>query len=200
MTRVAPRSSWMTILAMALLAVCAIHAHPLPNAGKSNPTRPAYGLRPRRIIPDTTEYLSRVFATLDLLQVPKPKVTEEKGKPNNESQTQKSNSTTSSTSSHNSTSTESSTKMPMSTPMAHATPASDPTPASSAVDVSYTETFKHDGSSYYKPAENLQIGPGLNNGKLTVDDIPIIFSALYKTLSDRFRNMLDSSDEVSLRR
>lgn len=90
-------------------------------------------------------------------------------------------------------------KIPMSTPMADATLAEDPTPASSADDVSYTETFKQD-SGDNKPVENLQIGPGMNTGKLTANDIPIIFNALYKTLSDRFRDMLDSSDEVSLRR
>jgi hypothetical protein len=37
----------MTILIMALLEVCAIHAHPLPDAGKSNQAQPAFGLQPR---------------------------------------------------------------------------------------------------------------------------------------------------------
>jgi hypothetical protein len=84
--------------------------------------------------------------------------------------------------------------------MADATLAADPTPASSADDVGCTETFKHDSGGYYKPVENLQVGPGQNNGKLTANDILVIFRAVYKTLSDRFRDMLDSSDEVSLRR
>ncbi|KAJ5620377.1 hypothetical protein N7510_004361 [Penicillium lagena] len=172
MSRLAPRSSWMTILAMSLLA---------------------------RLIPDNTNYLSSVFAALDLLQTLEPKATSEKGKPINESYPHKSNSTPSSTSSHNSTSIERSTQMSTPTPIADATLAPNPTPVSSDDGVSYTKTFTH-GSSDYKPVKNLEVGPGENNGKLTINDIPRIFRALYKTLSDRFRERLDSSDEVSLRR
>lgn len=33
----------------------------------------------------------------------------------------------------------------------------------------------------------------------TVQDVPVVLDALYKTLADRVRNMVDESDELTLR-
>ncbi|KAJ5698531.1 hypothetical protein N7462_000536 [Penicillium macrosclerotiorum] len=70
------------------------------------------------------------------------------------------------------------------------------TPVSSSDSVTFTTTIKsNDG----KPFENIQIGSGWSGKKkLTASDLPVIFDAVAKELDHRFRDMVDSSDEVGL--
>lgn len=60
----------------------------------------------------------------------------------------------------------------------------------------YTTVIRHGDT---KPIENIQIGSGWNGKKkLTAEDLPVIFDAVTDMLSSRFRDMIDSSDEIGL--
>lgn len=60
----------------------------------------------------------------------------------------------------------------------------------------YTTVIRHGDD---EPIENIQIGPGWDGKKkVTAEDLPIIFDAVSKALSSRFRDMIDSADEVQL--
>lgn len=62
----------------------------------------------------------------------------------------------------------------------------------------YTHNIEHVNTNE-KPIENVQIMPGWDNKhQLTAEDVPRVMDAVYKELAHRFRNMLDSSDEVGL--
>lgn len=60
----------------------------------------------------------------------------------------------------------------------------------------FTTVIRHGNT---KPIENIQIGSGWSGKKkLTAEDLPVIFDAVSRELARRFRNMIDSSDEVGL--
>lgn len=131
----------------------------------------------QRLIPDTANYLADVFGTLGILGCGKnpgnfPYV---KGRPQNQpaAMTQGNN--------------------------VAVTPSPIPTPTTTSNTVSYTYTYKN-GKNNHKPIENIQIMSGYSNKQgLTTEDVRLVLGALYKTLADRFRNMVDSSDELTLR-
>ncbi|OQE31841.1 hypothetical protein PENSTE_c001G04516 [Penicillium steckii] len=70
------------------------------------------------------------------------------------------------------------------------------TPSSTGASVKFT-TVIHNGND--RPIENIQIGSGWDGKKeLRASDLPMIFDAVYKEMESRFRNVLDSSDELGL--
>lgn len=70
------------------------------------------------------------------------------------------------------------------------------TPSSTGQGTSFT-TVIHNGNN--KPIENIQIGSGWDGRKeLRASDLPMIFDAVYEEMEHRFRNMIDSSDELGL--
>lgn len=70
------------------------------------------------------------------------------------------------------------------------------TPTSTGGSVKFT-TVIHNGND--RPIENIQIGNGWDGKKeLRASDLPVIFDAVYKEMESRFRNVLDSSDEIGL--
>jgi hypothetical protein len=57
---------------------------------------------------------------------------------------------------------------------------------------------KHEESNH-KPFENVQILPGWgSNKKLTSEDLPRLFDAMYREVKHRVSNMINSSDEIGL--
>lgn len=132
--------------------------------------------RHQRLIPDTEHYLSEV---LDLLGVPEPKSTEP-------------------TPTETPSETPSATTVPSPTVNAeHGQPINvDATPVVSGSGVTYSATIKHESQ---KPIENIQIGSGYHGGKkLSASDLPIIFAAVETEIASRWRNVIDSSDELGL--
>lgn len=70
------------------------------------------------------------------------------------------------------------------------------TPSTTGQGATFT-TVIHNGND--RPVENVQIGSGWDGRKeLRASDLPVIFDALYKDMESRFRNMVDSSDELGL--
>lgn len=70
------------------------------------------------------------------------------------------------------------------------------TPSTTGSGATFT-TVIHNGND--KPIENIQIGNGWDGRKeLRASDLPMIFDAVYKEMESRFRNVIDSSDEVGL--
>ncbi|CAI7573081.1 unnamed protein product [Penicillium pancosmium] len=70
------------------------------------------------------------------------------------------------------------------------------TPSTTGQGATFT-TVIHNGND--RPIENVQIGSGWDGKKeLRASDLPVIFDALYKDMESRFRNMVDSSDELGL--
>lgn len=76
-----------------------------------------------------------------------------------------------------------------------ATPVVSSTTTVSTQPAAYTTVIRHGGN---KPIENIQIGTQWNGKKLTAEDLPVVFDAVMKVLSSRFRDMIDSADEVNL--
>ena len=73
------------------------------------------------------------------------------------------------------------------------------TPTTANHAVSFTATVKHDGSD--RPFQNVQIGSGWkgqNQNRVRPEDVPKILNAAYEEISNRFNDMIDSSDEVGL--
>lgn len=72
----------------------------------------------------------------------------------------------------------------------------DATPVISGSGVTYSATIKHGNQ---KPIENIQIGSGYHGGKkLSASDLPIIFAAVETEIASRWRDAIDSSDELGL--
>lgn len=72
------------------------------------------------------------------------------------------------------------------------------TPTYGSNGAGFTHTVKHQASSD-KPIANVQIGQGWDkNRKLTSEDLPILFDAVYRELKHRVGNAIDSSDEIGL--
>ena len=78
------------------------------------------------------------------------------------------------------------------------TPKPSPSPTTSADSVSFTTTIKSEDT---KPIQNIQIGAGWNGKKrIEASDVPVIMNAVYQDIADRFNDMIDSSDEVGLKK
>lgn len=78
------------------------------------------------------------------------------------------------------------------TPVVSSTTTATTHPASAA----FTTTVRHGDK---KPIENIQIGSGWKGGKkLRAEDLPVVFGAVEMAISQRFRDLIDSSDEVGL--
>jgi hypothetical protein len=132
--------------------------------------------RSQRLIPDTEHYLSEVF---DLLGVSEPK-------------------STAPTPTETPSETLSATSVPSPIVKAeHGQPIKvDATPVVSGSGVTYSATIKHGNQ---KPIENIQIGSGYHGGKkLAASDLPIIFATMEKEIASRWRDVIDSSDELGL--
>ncbi|KAF3385517.1 hypothetical protein F1880_002253 [Penicillium rolfsii] len=180
------RPSWSIIGALTILAISTVHAHPILESTTEDQAQPIPAVlrRDPRLIPDTEHYLSEVF---NLLGVSDPTRTE---------------STT--TSLPTPTSTETASETPSATNMPnemvkveHGKAINvDATPVVSGSGVTYSATIKH-GSQ--KPIENIQIGSGYHGGKkLAASDLPFIFAAVETEIASRWRNLVDSSDELGL--
>lgn len=71
------------------------------------------------------------------------------------------------------------------------------TPSSTTTQGATFTTVIHSGNN--RPIENIQIGAGWDGKKeLRASDLPAIFDAVYKEMESRFRNVIDSSDEIGL--
>lgn len=72
----------------------------------------------------------------------------------------------------------------------------DGTPTSTGSGAKFT-TEIHNGDD--QPIENIQIGSGWDGKKeLQASDLPKIFTIVEKEMEHRFRNIIDSSDELGL--
>lgn len=86
------------------------------------------------------------------------------------------------------------------TPTTHITYSSSVsyTPTYGSNGAGFTHTVKHEESSN-KPIENVQILPGWGrNKKISSEDLPGLFDAMYQEVKHRLGNMIDSSDEIGL--
>jgi hypothetical protein len=196
------RPSWLTVAVLALLAVSTVNAVPVRATNQEvdaeQPTKvgprspvshlPKPYLSPeknqltklQRLIPDTEGYIHDLLQGLGL---DKPKatptgtpttasMTAEQGQPENET----------------------------ATPTTHITYSSSEscTPTYGSNGAGFTHTVKHEESNN-KPVENVQILPGWgSNRKLTSEDLPRLFDAMYREVKHQVSNMIDSSDEIGL--
>jgi hypothetical protein len=72
----------------------------------------------------------------------------------------------------------------------------DATPVVSGDGVMYSATVKHETGL---PIANIDIGPGYHGGKkLSASDLPFIFAAVETEIASRWRNVVDSADELGL--
>ncbi|KAJ6143046.1 hypothetical protein N7471_002499 [Penicillium samsonianum] len=72
------------------------------------------------------------------------------------------------------------------------------TPTDSSNPAEYTHTVKNI-HNHTRPVENIQVGHGWKWGnKITADDLPAIFDAVYKELAHRLSDRINSSDEVGV--
>jgi hypothetical protein len=136
--------------------------------------------RQQRLIPDTEHYLAEVF---DLLGVSAPTPTEPTP-------------TETPSETHSETPSATGTPSPI-VKTEHGQPINlDATPVVSGSGVTYSATIKHGNQ---KPIENIQIGSGYHGGKkLAASDLPIIFAAVETEIASRWRDVIDSSDELGL--
>jgi len=146
----------------------------------------------KRLIPDTENYVHEIFQGLGLADpsssstrtpssTPTPSVKAEQGHPEN-------------------LNSEDHSENMKPTPTTHITYQSSTsyTPTYDSNGAGFTHTVKHQESSK-KPIENIQLMHGWNQDrKLTSEDLPLIFDAVYQELKHRVGNMIDSSDEVGL--
>ncbi|KAJ5995396.1 hypothetical protein N7481_002373 [Penicillium waksmanii] len=127
------------------------------------------GPRDPRIIPDTENYLVNILDSLGF------------GNPKTDTSTQ---------------ATSTPTPTPTMTAEQDQPVNSVATPSSTGQGATFT-TVIHNGND--RPTENVQIGSGWDGRKeLRASDLPVIFDALYDYMESRFRNMVDSSDELGL--
>lgn len=136
----------------------------------------------QRLIPDTEGYVHDILQGLGLKE---PKATStgtpttasmeaEQGQPENEKATPTTHITYSSSVSY--------------------------TPTYDSNGAGFTQTAKHEESNN-KPFENVQIMPGWgSNRKITSEDLPLLFDAMYREVKHRVSNMIDSTDEIGLDR
>ncbi|KAJ5246883.1 hypothetical protein N7468_001866 [Penicillium chermesinum] len=173
-----------------IVAVSSVYAHPIREPERAVDKEGSSILLPRepRLIPDTTNYIAQLLNELGVgppvpsetpALVPTPTVTAEQGQPEDHERTP---SATLSSSSSTSSATSSSTA----------------TPTEPGDTVQFTTTIKNEND---KPIHNIQFGAGWKGGnRIEASDIPVIFDAVYTELAHRFNDMVDSSDEMTLRR
>lgn len=72
------------------------------------------------------------------------------------------------------------------------------TPTHGSNGAGYTHTVKQEHSNN-RPVENIQIGQGWNGDKkITAENFPAVFDAVYKELEHRLSDTINSSDEIGL--
>ncbi|CAG8135353.1 unnamed protein product [Penicillium nalgiovense] len=191
MSHIISRASWLSLLVVALLAVSTVNALPIyqtdehmkGQVGKLESRSP-------RLIPDTKEYVHDILQELGLTK-PSPTST--------------------------ATATATPTATPTSTPIASIKDEQDveymkPTQTTHIIyssSTSYTPTHGSNGAGYThtvkqehsnnRPVENIQIGQGWNGDKkITAENFPAVFDAVYKELEHRLSDTINSSDEIGL--
>ncbi|CAP93154.1 hypothetical protein E8E15_002319 [Penicillium rubens] len=191
MSHVTSRASWLSLLLVSLLVVSTVNALPIyqtdqqieGQVGKLESRSP-------RLIPDTAEYVHDILQGLGLTK-PSPSST--------------------------ATSSATPTSTPTSTPTASIKDEQDveymkPTHTTHIIyssSTSYTPTHGSNGAGYThtvkqehsnnRPVENIQIGQGWNGGKkITAENFPAVFDAVYKELEHRLSDAINSSDEIGL--
>ncbi|KAJ5799412.1 uncharacterized protein N7518_001480 [Penicillium psychrosexuale] len=184
MSQVIPRASWLSLIVVALLAVSTVNAHPVHQADEEMEKGHTGKLESRspRLIPDTQKYVHDILQGLGL-----------------EEPTSTSTSTPTATPTASvKTKQDSESMNPTKTTEITYSSSTSYTPTYSGNSASYTHTVKN-VHSYNRPVENVQLGHGWNGDKkVTVDDLPAAFDALYKVLEHRLKDAIDSSDEIGL--
>ncbi|KAJ6091931.1 hypothetical protein N7467_003900 [Penicillium canescens] len=182
MSQIISRPSWLTVAVLALLAVSTVNAAPVRATNQEMEAEQPTEVESRspRLIPDTEGYVHDLLKGLGLDE---PKATPtgtpttasmeaEQGKPENEKATPATHITYSSSVSY--------------------------TPTYGSNGAGFTDTVKHEESNN-KPFENVQISPGWgSNKKLTFEDLPRLFDAMYREVKHQVSNMINSSDEIEL--
>lgn len=190
------KSTWTSIAVLVFLTISSVQAHPIRESSTDAAAQPESNIQPRdpvrtvhpkkanitnilivrqRLIPDAEHYLGDAFKILGVAD-PTPST-----KPTPTSDP----------------------FVPMNVEIEHdkpvnikATPVVSSTTTVSTHPAEYTMVIRHGGN---KPIENIQIGTSWNGKKkLTAEDLPVVFDAVMKVLSSRFRDMIDSADEVDL--
>jgi hypothetical protein len=211
MSHVTSRASWLSLLLVSLLVVSTVNALPIyqtdqqieGQVGKLESRSPVSHseaalyiwkrtllTETQRLIPDTAEYVHDILQGLGLTK-PSPSST--------------------------ATSSATPTSTPTSTPTASIKDEQDveymkPTHTTHIIyssSTSYTPTHGSNGAGYThtvkqehsnnRPVENIQIGQGWNGGKkITAENFPAVFDAVYKELEHRLSDAINSSDEIGL--
>ncbi|KAJ5135861.1 uncharacterized protein N7515_005139 [Penicillium bovifimosum] len=182
------KTSWLSALAVALLAVSTVHAHPVRQmneqmegqAGKLDTRSP-------RLIPNTAEYLNDLFEDLGLKL------------PSSSTATPTSTPVATPTASFKPEQDE--PENIQATPTTHIIYSSSTsyTPTYGSEEAGYTHTVKQETS--HRPLKNIQLGHGWNEpNKPTADDADAIFDSVYTQLKHELSDVINSSDEVGLDR
>ncbi|CAI7617704.1 unnamed protein product [Penicillium viridicatum] len=185
-----PRTSWLSVLVVALLAVSTVNAHPIHQTEEAMEKWQTSKLESRspRLIPDTQKYVHDLLQGLGL-EEPTPTATA--------TSTPTPTPTPTATASVETKQDLDSMKPTQTTNIIYSS-STIYTPTYSSNGAGYTHTVKHVHSND-RPIENVQIGQGWNGDKkITTEDIPVVFDALYRELEHRLNNMIDSSDEIGL--
>ncbi|KAJ5951114.1 uncharacterized protein N7479_009527 [Penicillium vulpinum] len=197
MSQSIPRASWLSLFMVALLAVSTVNAHPISQTDKDTEQRQVVKLESRspvshpqvilyhlkntllieeqRLITDTQNYVHDILQGLGL-EDPTP--------------------TAAPTASIETTQQQN----PENTKPTHMTYSDSNiyAPSYDSNGVGFTQTVKTEHSNN-RPVENVQVGHGWRGGdEITPEDFPFIFETMARELGHRFKNMVDSSDEVGL--
>ncbi|KAJ5562016.1 hypothetical protein N7535_003521 [Penicillium sp. DV-2018c] len=188
------KTSWLSTLAVGLLAVTTVHAHPVRHmTGQMEGQAGKLDTRSPRLIPNTAEYLDNLFEDLGLKEPT--------------TSTAATSTTPTATPIAPATPTTSAKsdldeqEYDKATPTIHITYSSSTsyTPAYGSEEPGYTHTVKHETS--HRPIENIQLGHGWNeHDKPTADDTSGIFDSVYKQLKHELSDVINSSDEIGLDR
>ncbi|KAJ5939587.1 hypothetical protein N7466_002721 [Penicillium verhagenii] len=184
-------SSWGIATVTALFAVTA-YGVPLRESPSETESQRGAMIQPRdpRIIPDTENYIHSVFDMLGL--------------PALDSVLSVASSSSSSAASETPASSSHAIDVKVTpTPTPTPTPTTfekkpTPSPTTTADEVTFSTTIKNGND---RPVENIQIGQGWKgSNRIQASDVPFIMGAVESALADRFNDMIDSSDELGLKK
>ncbi|CAG8886388.1 unnamed protein product [Penicillium egyptiacum] len=181
-------ASWLSLLVL-LLAVSTVNALPIYQTDEQMGKGQVGKLESRspRLIPDTEEYVHDILQGLGLTE-PTPTTT-----------STATPTATPTTSIKNKQDLEDLEDMkPTQTTHIIYSSSTSYTPTHGSNGAGYTHTVKHEYSNN-RPIENIQVGHGWNGDKkITAEDFPAVFDAVYRELEHRLKDTINSSDEIGL--
>ncbi|KAJ5158860.1 uncharacterized protein N7500_008511 [Penicillium coprophilum] len=181
MSRIISRTSWLSLLLVALLAVSTVNAHPIQQTDEKEK---GLEVRSPRLIPGTDEYVRSILQGFGL-EGPTPTST-----PTPTPTTTPTITVKTELGLENEEPTQN-THIISPSPVSH-------TYTYGSNQAGYIQTVEHEHSNS-QPIESEQIGDVLNGSKkISLQDFPVLLQSIYKALEHRLKDLIDSSDEIGL--